>query len=158
MQAQLRAGRHLVASQVLEIIDGAAYEAPRTAQEPEDSQDWLAEEGDDSVFYSDEDLGPKATGGGTDEDDGAGAWIREGPEVEEDRTELQRPNSEPVEESAAADPGSAPEQDTKMEARVQKAASGTGKRTVRTCTTSKAVCLHHSNSARSASQLIRWRT
>lgn len=137
MQAQLRADHHLVASQVLEIIGGAAYEAPQTAQEPEDSQeDWLAEEGDDSVFYSDEDLGHKATGGGTDEDDGAGAWIREGPEVEEeDRPELQRPNSEQMDESAAAaDPGSAPEEDTKMEARVRNAASGTGKRTVRTCT------------------------
>lgn len=121
-----------MASQVLEIIGGAAYEAPQTAQEPEDSQDWLAEEGDDSVFYSDEDQGHKATGGGTDED-GAGAWIREGPEVEEDRTELQRPNPELMDESAAADPGSAPEEDTKMEARVQNAL-GTGKRTVRTGT------------------------
>lgn len=131
MQAQLRAEHHLVVSQVLEIIGGATYEA---LQEPEESQAWLAEEGDDSVFYSDEDQGHKATGGGTDKDDEARVWIRDGPGVEEDQAELQTPNSELMDESAAADPGSAPEEDTNTEAQVQNTASGTGKRTVRTCT------------------------
>lgn len=124
-------------SQVVEIIGGAAYEALQTLQtlqEPEEA--WLAEEGDDSVFYSDEDQGHKDArakmGGRTDKGEEARAFIRESPEVEEDRTELQTPNSEVMDQSAAADPGAAPEEDT--EAQMQDTPSGTGKRNVRTCT------------------------
>ncbi|CAG09324.1 unnamed protein product [Tetraodon nigroviridis] len=99
-------------SQVLEIIGGATHEAP---QEPEDSEAWPAEEGDDSVFYSDTDQGRirdagGKTGGGTDEDEEAGVIIRESPEVEEDQ-----------DQSAAE----GPEPDRNMEAQVQKTPSGT---------------------------------
>ncbi|XP_034088310.1 ermin-like [Gymnodraco acuticeps] len=44
-----------LASQVLEIIGGITREALQTLQEPEEKDVWLMEEGDDSVFYSDED-------------------------------------------------------------------------------------------------------
>lgn len=42
-------------SQVLEIIGGITLEALHTLEEPEERDVWLVEEGDDSVFYSDED-------------------------------------------------------------------------------------------------------
>lgn len=42
-------------SQVLEIIGGITLEALQTLEEPEERDVWSAEEGDDSVFYSDED-------------------------------------------------------------------------------------------------------
>lgn len=138
MQAhRLRADDHLV-SQVLEIIGGATYEALQSPQEPEESEAWPAEEGDDSVFYSDEDQGHKdaraKTGGGTDKDEEARVFFRESPEAEEDRTELQTPNSEATDQPAAADPGAAPEEDRNTEAQMQKTTSGTGKRNVRSCT------------------------
>lgn len=82
----LRADSDLV-SQVLEIIGGATYEVLQSPEEPGDSEAWLAEEGDDSVFYSDEDQGHK-------EVKDKRAFIRESPEVEEDRTEVQTPNSD----------------------------------------------------------------
>lgn len=82
----LRADGDLV-SQVLEIIGGATYEVLQSPEEPEDSEAWLAEEGDDSVFYSDEDQGHKEA---KDER----VFIRGSPEVEEDRTEAQTPNSD----------------------------------------------------------------
>lgn len=44
-----------LASQVLEIIGGITREALQTLEEPEEKDVWLMEEGDDSVFYSDED-------------------------------------------------------------------------------------------------------
>ncbi len=44
-----------LASQVLEIIGGITLEALQTMEEPEDRDVWSMEEGDDSVFYSDED-------------------------------------------------------------------------------------------------------
>lgn len=142
MQAhELRADDHLV-SQVLEIIGGATYEALQTSQESDDSEAWPAEEGDDSVFYSDEDQGHKdaraKTGGGRDKDEEARVFIRESPQVEEDRTEVQTPNSEVMDQSAAADPGVAPEEDRNTEAQMQMhTPSGTGKRSVRPCTPRK---------------------
>lgn len=96
-------------SQVLEIIGGATYEVPQSPEEPEDSEAWLAEEGDDSVFYSDEDQGHK-------EAKDKRAFIRESPEVEEDRTEVQTPNSD---QSGA-----------KHEAQMENTPWGPGKRTV----------------------------
>ncbi|KAL3056458.1 hypothetical protein OYC64_019032 [Pagothenia borchgrevinki] len=44
-----------LASQVLEIIGGITREALQTLEELEEKDVWLMEEGDDSVFYSDED-------------------------------------------------------------------------------------------------------
>lgn len=44
-----------MASQVLEIIGGISLEALQSLEEPEDRDVWSLEEGDDSVFYSDED-------------------------------------------------------------------------------------------------------
>ncbi|KAK5861196.1 hypothetical protein PBY51_022610 [Eleginops maclovinus] len=44
-----------LASQVLEIIGGITHEALQTLEEPEEKDMWSMEEGDDSVFYSDED-------------------------------------------------------------------------------------------------------
>lgn len=116
-------------SQVVEITGGATYEALRQA---EGSEAWPAEEGDDSVFYSDEDQGREDTrakaGGITDKNEEARVFSRE-PEVEEGRTELQTPNPEETDEAAAADP---PEDDRTMEARMQNTPSGTGKRDLRT--------------------------
>jgi len=45
-----------MASQVLEIISGITLGALQTLEEPEQRDAWSVEEGDDSVFYSDEDL------------------------------------------------------------------------------------------------------
>lgn len=42
-------------SQVLEIIGGITLEPLHTLEEPEERDVWSVEEGDDSVFYSDED-------------------------------------------------------------------------------------------------------
>lgn len=44
-----------MASQVLEIIGGLTLEALQTLEEPDERDVWSIEEGDDSVFYSDED-------------------------------------------------------------------------------------------------------
>ncbi|TWW80742.1 uncharacterized protein [Takifugu rubripes] len=126
MQTQgLRADEDLV-SQVLEIIGGATYEAVQSPEEPEDREAWPAEEGDDSVFYSDEDQGHKEakgkTGGETDRDEDKRAFIKDSPEVEEDRTELQTPNSD---QPGAADPGEKPEVDRKTEARMENTPLGT---------------------------------
>lgn len=44
-------------SQVVEIISGISLESLKTQDKPEDRDAWLMEEGDDSVFYSDEDQG-----------------------------------------------------------------------------------------------------
>nr|XP_061799742.1 ermin-like [Nerophis lumbriciformis] len=46
----------VMASQVLEIICGFAPESKLCNSEPEERDIWSVEEGDDSVFYSDEDL------------------------------------------------------------------------------------------------------
>lgn len=43
-----------LAPQVLEILSGISIEAFKTLKEPEDRDVWTLEEGDDSVFYSDE--------------------------------------------------------------------------------------------------------
>uniref|UniRef100_A0A8C2ZBM9 Ermin n=1 Tax=Cyclopterus lumpus TaxID=8103 RepID=A0A8C2ZBM9_CYCLU len=42
-------------SQVLEIIGGITFEALQSLEDPEERDVWSMEEGDDSVFYSDED-------------------------------------------------------------------------------------------------------
>ncbi len=44
-----------LASQVLEIIGGVTREVLQSLEEPEERDVWSMEEGDDSVFYSDED-------------------------------------------------------------------------------------------------------
>ncbi|XP_016895470.1 ermin [Cynoglossus semilaevis] len=44
-------------SQVVEIISGISLESLKTQDKPEDRDAWSMEEGDDSVFYSDEDQG-----------------------------------------------------------------------------------------------------
>uniref|UniRef100_UPI0037E8CF6E uncharacterized protein n=1 Tax=Semicossyphus pulcher TaxID=241346 RepID=UPI0037E8CF6E len=44
----------LAASHVLDIIGGITYDALKKLEEPEERDVWLMEEGDDSVFYSDE--------------------------------------------------------------------------------------------------------
>lgn len=123
---RLGAGDHLV-PRVLEIIGGANHEAQHTPREPEGSGAWPAEEGDDSVFYSDEDQGHKDTGGGTHEDEEARAFLRESPEAEKDQTELQTP-----------DPGAAPEEDRNTEVQMQNTPSGTGRRNRRTCSPRRA--------------------
>lgn len=121
----LRADEDLV-SQVLEIIGGATYEAVQSPEEPEDRGAWPAEEGDDSVFYSDEDQGHKEargkTGGERDRDEDKRGFIKDSPEVE-DRTELQTPNAD---QPGAADPGAKPE----VEAEMENTPLGTGKRSV----------------------------
>ncbi|CAJ1079267.1 ermin-like [Xyrichtys novacula] len=43
-----------LASQVQEILGEASLEAPKKLEEPEEREVWSMEEGDDSVFYSDE--------------------------------------------------------------------------------------------------------
>lgn len=45
----------VMVSQVLEIIGGITLEALQTLEDPEERDEWSAEEGDDSVFFSDED-------------------------------------------------------------------------------------------------------
>lgn len=123
----LRADEDLV-SQVLEIIGGATYEAVQSPEEPEDREAWPAE-GDDSVFYSDEDQGHKEagekTGGETDRDEDKRAFIKDSPEVE-DRT-VQTPNSD---QPGAADPGAKPEVERKTEAQMENGPLGAGKRSV----------------------------
>ncbi|XP_042351203.1 ermin-like [Plectropomus leopardus] len=52
---RLTAEEDALASQVLEIIGGISLEALQTPEEPEERVEWPMEEGDDSVFYSDED-------------------------------------------------------------------------------------------------------
>lgn len=125
----LRADEDLV-SQVPEIIGGATYEAVQSPEEPEDREAWPAEVGDDSVFYSDEDQGHKGDrgkkGGEKDKDEDKRAFIKDSPEVEEDRT-VQTPNSD---QPGAADPGAKPEVERKMEAQMENGPLGTGKRSV----------------------------
>lgn len=126
----LRADEDLV-SQVLEVIGGVTYEAVQSPEEPEDREAWPAEEGDDSVFYSDEDQGHKEargkTGGVTDRDEDKRAFVKDSPEVEEDRTEVQTPNAD---QPGAADPDAKPEVERKTEAQMENAPLGTGKRSL----------------------------
>ncbi|XP_070770125.1 ermin-like [Enoplosus armatus] len=51
---RLAIGEDELASQVLEIIGGITLEALQTLEDPEERDVWSLEEGDDSVFYSDE--------------------------------------------------------------------------------------------------------
>ncbi|KAM3607829.1 uncharacterized protein V6R79_014677 [Siganus canaliculatus] len=55
MPPRLSVDEDALASQVLEIIGGMTLEALHTLEDPGDRDVWSAEEGDDSVFYSDED-------------------------------------------------------------------------------------------------------
>ncbi|XP_068559790.1 immunoglobulin A1 protease autotransporter-like [Cebidichthys violaceus] len=48
-------------SQVLEIIGGITFEALQTLEDPEEREVWSMEEGDDSVFYSEEDRAHQET-------------------------------------------------------------------------------------------------
>lgn len=52
---QLIVDEDALVSQVLEIIGGITLEALHTLEEPEERDVWSVGEGDDSVFYSDED-------------------------------------------------------------------------------------------------------
>lgn len=139
----LRADEDLV-SQVLEIIGGATYEAVQSPEEPEDREAWPAEEGDDAVFYSDEDQGHKEARGNTagerDRDEDKRGFIKDSPEVEEDRTEPQTPNPD---QPGAADPGAKPEVDRKTEAQMENSPLGTGKRSV--LSPQQDDCVHNSN-------------
>lgn len=133
-----------LASQVLEIIGGVTLEALQTLEEPEERDVWSMEEGDDSVFYSDEDQAhqdiktnaqrlvhsecehPVNSVAADDEpvlaeEDGPGKECttgRENSEMEKEVTlqailteqggehqELQMAETEPVDQSDAADPG-----------------------------------------------------
>lgn len=51
----------VMVSQVLEIIGGITLEALQTLEDPEERDEWSAEEGDDSVFLSDEDQAHRDT-------------------------------------------------------------------------------------------------
>ncbi|XP_069558537.1 uncharacterized protein [Brachyistius frenatus] len=51
---KIRADEDALASQVLDLIGGITVEAFQTLEEAEERDVWLLEEGDDSVFYSDE--------------------------------------------------------------------------------------------------------
>ncbi|XP_040913877.1 ermin-like [Toxotes jaculatrix] len=60
-----------VVSQVLEIIGGITLEALQTLDQPEERDVWSMEEGDDSVFYSDEDQTHQEIKANTSSDFGA---------------------------------------------------------------------------------------
>lgn len=109
MQAERLGADDDLVSQVLEIIGGAVYEALPTPEDGQGGGAWPGEEGDDSVFYSDEDQG-----GGTGRDEDPRAFTKGSPEVEEDGT--------PKPEQA----GAKPENDRTTEALTEDA-SGTGK-------------------------------
>lgn len=127
-----------LASQVLEIIDGITQEALQTPEEPEERDMWLMEEGDDSVFYSDEEQAHQDRKSNTscgfganerehlvnsvaaDEDDTVGEEesiteeevteletevTQQVPVTEQEEEELQRPKTEPEDQSDPADPG-----------------------------------------------------
>lgn len=112
---RLAAGKDALTSQVLEIIGGAAAEALQTRGEREERDAWSMEEGDDSVFYSDEDRAYQETkanrspgfGGNdykplvnsvaSDEDDTAEGSIMAG-EIAEVGTEATRPDFQEEEE------------------------------------------------------------
>ncbi|XP_057709364.1 uncharacterized protein LOC130927497 isoform X2 [Corythoichthys intestinalis] len=68
----------VMASQVLEIICGFAPESKLCNSEPEERDIWSVEEGDDSVFYSDEDLaGERREANGSHDSGGAGVFCFE---------------------------------------------------------------------------------
>ncbi|XP_040057498.2 uncharacterized protein ermn isoform X1 [Gasterosteus aculeatus] len=112
---RLAAGKDALTSQVLDIIGGAAAEALQTRGEREERDAWSMEEGDDSVFYSDEDRAYQETkanrspgfGGNdykplvnsvaSDEDDTAEGSIMAG-EIAEVGTEATRPDFQEEEE------------------------------------------------------------
>lgn len=116
-----------LASQVLEIIGGITREALQTLEEPEERDVWSMEEGDDSVFYSDEDQahqGIKANSADERipqrEDDRGEESIIDNknsdmekevtPQVilteqEEERQDLQTPENKFMDQSDAADAG-----------------------------------------------------
>ncbi|KAF0026490.1 hypothetical protein F2P81_021227 [Scophthalmus maximus] len=73
-------------SQVLEIIGGITLEALQTLDQPEERGVWSTEEGDDSVFYSDEDQTHPNTKDDTSCDFGANEAAEEPvPQTEGDR-------------------------------------------------------------------------
>ncbi|XP_074515563.1 uncharacterized protein ermn [Sebastes fasciatus] len=112
-----------LASQVLEIIGGITLAALQSLEEPGERDVWLMEEGDDSVFYSDEDITANTSRGfGANEcehlvdDPGEESIIDEEiaelekdvtqqvilTEREEERQKLLTPKTEPMDQS---DPG-----------------------------------------------------
>ncbi|XP_022073857.1 uncharacterized protein LOC110968311 [Acanthochromis polyacanthus] len=60
-----------LASQVLEIVGGITLEALKTQEEPDERDVWSMEEGDDSVFYSDEEQPHQGKKDSTSSDFGA---------------------------------------------------------------------------------------
>ncbi|XP_076603459.1 uncharacterized protein LOC143330639 [Chaetodon auriga] len=123
-----------LASQVLKIIGGVTFEALQTLEGSEERDVWSMEEGDDSVFYSDEDQAHQDVKASTScdfstsecehlinsvtADDEPVLQEDDGKEMEEEVTqqatsteqgeehqELQAPKAEPVDQSDAAAPG-----------------------------------------------------
>nr|XP_046260589.1 ermin-like [Scatophagus argus] len=91
---RLTAEEEVLASQVLEIIGGITLEALRTLEEPEERDVWSAEEGEDSVFYSDEDQAQANTSC----DSGAGGYELNVKSAAADESILQE-EDDPGEES-----------------------------------------------------------
>ncbi|XP_070831806.1 surface protein-like [Chaetodon trifascialis] len=123
-----------LASQVLKIIGGVTFEALQNLEGSEERDVWSMEEGDDSVFYSDEEQAHQDVKASTSydfstrecehlvssvtADDEPVLQEDDGKEMEEEvtqraisneqgeeRQELQTPKTEPVDQSDAADPG-----------------------------------------------------
>ncbi|XP_045910472.1 ermin-like [Micropterus dolomieu] len=72
--SRLTAEDDALASQVLEIIGGITLQALQSMEEPEERDGWSMEEGDDSVFYSDEDQAHQDIKANTSCDFGASVW------------------------------------------------------------------------------------
>ncbi|XP_062258980.1 uncharacterized protein LOC133967507 [Platichthys flesus] len=79
-------------SQVLEIIGGIEAEALQTLDQPEERDVWSMEEGDDSVFYSDEDQTHQDVKAGDTSCD-AGAEPVPQREGDKDKLEMEKPTT-----------------------------------------------------------------
>ncbi|XP_034430370.1 ermin-like [Hippoglossus hippoglossus] len=78
-------------SQVLEIIGGFTVEALQSLDQPEERDVWLMEEGDDSVFYSDEDQTHQDVKGDASCDAGAEPVPQR--DVDKDNLEMEKPTT-----------------------------------------------------------------
>ncbi|XP_044073482.1 ermin-like [Siniperca chuatsi] len=96
--SRLTAEEDALASQVLEIIGGITLEALQTLEEPEERDVWSVEEGDDSVFYSDEDQAHQDIKANTSRDFGANVCEHHVNSVAADESIPQR-EDDPGEES-----------------------------------------------------------
>ncbi|XP_008289112.1 uncharacterized protein ermn [Stegastes partitus] len=77
-----------LASHVLEIIGGITLEALKTLEEAEDRELWLMEEGDDSVFYSDEEQAHQGNKDATSYDFGAKQRVNSAVELYQQREDV----------------------------------------------------------------------